>query len=605
MLKITAPNEEEAKKEALLAFQKEGQDVTVEDLQVEKVGSTGGFLGLAKKNIYQISIGGLQEKGRREEEEEEEEYPPVDGMYSLRLTDAGVMLQVKSPLYGGERVDREEVLDALMEREIQEVDQEHLLEVVQKARGEWERIAPRKKELDRDAQVSFLITKNKMEAYADYLPPLGGEYLDMVQLGKLMQEAGIVHGKKREALETLIGRQERIEGLLIAVGDDPTPGEDAYLEFHYERKKKTSGSAREDGSIDFRTLDNIINVAPGELLVTKVPAVPGEPGTTVTGEKAPPPKPKDVRLPRGKNVNADADNLQLTAAIEGQLLETGGLVNVFAVYTVTGDVDMAVGNIDFIGNVNVQGSVFEGFVIKARGDVMVKGGVNAATIISDGNIVVGKGFVGRKKGVLRAKGDIQVMFAENATLSAQGDIIVERAVMHSQVQAGGNLIIRGKGLLVGGVAQTGKMIEAVTIGSSLATPTNIQVGIGPQTRERIMELEEQMELNQANLTKTEQGMGFLLQKKKEEGSLPRDKEHLLQRMLETRRYLLGKKEELKGEYESLSKNLQNLSQGKVRVKGTIYSGVILTIGYSQRRIRDAMFHTMFVFEDGEIIGKPF
>lgn len=604
-MKITASNEAEARKEALLIFQQEGKEVSQQDLLVKKVGSTGGFLGLAKKEIFQVS---LQEQGDEKEENgtgEEEEYFPVHGLFSLRFTSQDVLLKVTPPLQGGKKVDWEDVLEALEKREIVELDKKNLLEIVEEARGEWEKIAPRKKELDRGAQVTFTLSKNKMEAYAHYLPPLGGEDLDMVKIGQLLKEAGIVHGLKREVLETLLGRKEKVENLVIATGDDPTPGQDAYLEYHYERAKKTSGIKREDGSIDFRSLDNIINVLPGDLLVTKVPSVPGKPGTTVTGEEVPPPKPKDVRLPRGKNVTASEDNLELTASIEGQLVETSGLINVFAVYTVNGDVDMEVGNIDFIGNVDIQGSVREGFVIKARGDVMVKGGVNAATIESGGDIIIGKGFQGRKKGVLRAKGNIQVMFVENARIMAQGDVLVERAVMHSHIQAGGNLIVRGKGLLVGGVVQTGKAIEAVTIGSSLATPTDLQVGIGPQTRDRVLQMEEEIEMNQANLSKTEQGMSFLLQKKKEEGSLPRDKEHLLQRMVETRRYLMAKKEELQKEYEALNKSLQDLSQGKVRVKGTIYSGVSLTIGYSQRRIRDSMSHTTFVFEDGEIISKSF
>lgn len=634
MIKITASNREEAVKEALLLFTEKGERVTPDDLLIEEVGTTGGFLGLGKKKVFQISI--KREEEQREEEKREEEKrerekpqekekqekevkreiieegdeasdssPPIDGSFKISIKNQGVMLKVFPPESGGDAITIGQVKEDLKRKKVVDIEEELLQDTVMEASSKWVAIAPRKRELDRDAQLSFRIRKKGREAYVDYLPPLGGKNLTKISISQALKEAGITHGVERALLESLIGKRKKTQGLLIARGDEPTPGKDAYLKYHYTREKKSFGVEREDGSIDFRSLDNIVNALPGDTLVSKVPPKPGRPGKTVTGEEIPPPKPKDIRLPKGKNVEISQDGLQLRAAIEGQVVETGNVVNVFAVYTVNGDVNMEVGNIDFIGNVNVHGDVHEGFSIKARGDVFVKGGVNAASIDSGGSIQIGKGFQGRKKGILKAKGDIRALFVENGKVMAQGDVIIGRAVMHSIIQAGGNLQVLGKGLLVGGSAMTGKMVEATTLGSSLATPTEIQVGVGPQTREKIMTIEEQMEELQENLKKTEKAIAFLLQKKKDEGRLPEDKESLLKRMVDTRKYLKTRIAEFEQEYQILGESLMNLQGGKIKVKGKIYTGVTLSIGSAQRRIRDQMSHTTFVFHEGEVISTSY
>lgn len=600
-MEITASNKEEAIKEALLAFQKKGQDLDPEDLLVERVGSAGGFLGVGKKEVYKVSI----KKDSTEEMKAKDSSFPVDGTFKIAVREEGIMLRVTPPENNGQLITIDNVLEELMSKEIVEIDEDTLANTVQKASDQWVKIAPRKKELDRDAKLTFNISKNRMEASVDYLPSLGGKEINRITITKGLKEKKIVHGVKRDNLENLIGKKIKINDLLIAKGTDPTPGKEAYLKYHYERDKKSFGVKREDGSIDFRTLDNIVNAYPGDILVTRVPPEPGKPGKTVTGDEVPPPKPKDIRLPRGKNVEISEDNLLLKSKIEGQVVETGGLVNVFSVYTVAEDVDMEVGNIDFIGNVNIHGNVQEGFSVKARGDVIIKGGVNAALIESGGNIVVGKGFVGRKKGLLKAKGNVNVMFVENGKIMAQGDVTVERAVMHSHIQSGGTLQVNGKGLIVGGTIIVGKEVEAKTIGSSLATPTDIQVGVGPKTRERIAKIEEQMDQYQENLKKTEKGLAFLVQKKREEGKIPKDKEVLLTRMVDTRKFLLEKISELEQELNILGESLMNLQGGTIKVKSKIYPGVTLTIGNAQRRIRDQMSYTSFVFDDGEIISKSF
>lgn len=89
---------------------------------------------------------------------------------------------------------------------------------------------------------------------------------------------------------------------MIAEGIPAVPGTDAEIIYHFESKKDSVGTQREDGSIDFYNLGLITNVNAGQVLVTKKDPVPGTTGRTVTGEVINPPEPRNKELPGGKNV---------------------------------------------------------------------------------------------------------------------------------------------------------------------------------------------------------------------------------------------------------------------------------------------------------------
>ncbi len=607
MLKITADNREDAIKEAIEELRAEGYSgLKPEDLIVNELVEDSGFLGLKKRKVFQVELKEKQEPASKIEEEELAELGEVDidGHFAIRFREEGIMLRVFPPQNNGQKVSWLEVKKALEEREVKEYDLDLLRDTIEEASGEWVAIAPRKPELDRNAELSFQISSSGLEARVDYIPPLGGEHLTEKKIDQALRSSGIKYGLDKNRLYQLVGEEKPVKNLLIASGDAPTEGEDGYLEYHFERSAEgRAGVEREDGSIDYRTLDKIENVMPGDVLVTRIPPKFGEPGKKVTGEEIPPPRPNDVSLPRGKNVETEKNDLK--SLIEGQVVEEAGRVNVYKTYTVYGDVDMETGNIDFIGNVQVNGSVQDGFTIKAEGDVEIKGGVGASRIESGGDIIVSKGFQGGQKGQLMARGDIMVKFAENANLRALGDVHVNRAIMHSDVQAGGDVIVKGKGLIVGGQVMAGNKIEAKVIGSSLATSTIIKVGVDPKLRDRVLSIEEKLENDHQSLEKAMKAIVLLLKKRKTEGSLSSDKKKLLMKMAATRDQLEARIEELEHERDLLTERLEHLQQGRISVQDTIYSGVELTIGSATTRISEKKSHLVFVNEDGDVATRSY
>jgi uncharacterized protein (DUF342 family) len=104
------------------------------------------------------------------------------------------------------------------------------------------------------------------------------------------------------------------------------------------------------------------------------------------------PKPgKDMPMPLGKNVYADGNRIR--AAIAGQLQLVNNKLHVSPVIEIKGDVDLSTGNVEFVGNVVVRGSVQSGFTVKADGNVEIFGSVSGGTV-EGANIVIRMGIQG-------------------------------------------------------------------------------------------------------------------------------------------------------------------------------------------------------------------
>ncbi len=604
-IKVEAKDEKEALKRGSEKFSKKLQrKVGEEELLVElDEGKKGGVFGLFKKskNVYVVK---LKEDTVDEDALDLAEDINLDGEFQIKVVDEGIFLKVIPPEGEGKRVSYEEVENVLNEKKIEEVDQEALQETVREAENEWVEIAPRKPELDEDAEVEVNISSDKLRAYLTYKPALGGEKISYDKLKEILHEAGVIYGIKDDKLKQVIKHREKQKELLIAEGDEPEPGKDGELEYHFEVRDESIGTEREDGSIDFYDRGLITNVNPGDTLVTVKDPVPGKPGKTVTGEEIEPPEPEEAELPSGKNTEKKDEKI-LVSNIKGQVVKEKKKVNVLPIHEVNGNVDINTGNIDFVGNVYVKGDVEEGFVIKAGGNVEIRGRVSAARIESGGEVVINKGFVGKEKGKIEAEGDVRIKFVENGNVESQKSVIVSDAIMHSRIIAAEDIIVsQNKGLLVGGKCRAGHHIEANIIGSSMATRTILEAGINPECKERIGELEKEINQAEQNLLKTKKALRALQKMKEKQGKLPSNQEIMFQRLKKTKGKIEESIEEKENEMEELKEKLSNVAKGKIKVNKKVFSGVQMVIGNSQYNVHDELRHSSFIEDGGEVRQIP-
>ncbi|WP_069998915.1 FapA family protein [Cellulosilyticum sp. I15G10I2] len=432
-------------------------------------------------------------------------------------------------------------------------------------------------------------------------PKNGGNKLTGDQIRSEIDRKGIKKGLDLELLDKLVLSRQYDYKYIVAKGMQPENGKDAVLTLTFDADsiKNFRPKQNQDGTVDFKNLNVVHNVKKGEILATKIPATEGVDGYNVLDQSIRAKKGKDTRMPKGKNTELSEDNLTLLASVDGKLEYDGHNIYINTVYTLNGDLDSGIGNIDFLGSVSITGSVKSGYTIKAEGSVEVKGPVEDAIIIAGGDIILSYGIQGTEKGKLVSGGNIVAKFIQNATVEARKDVITE-AIIHSHVSAGNSIKVEtGKGTIVGGSVAATNMIFAKSIGSPMGTVTSVQIGILPSLYQNHKKIEAELQEKRASLTKVEQSIKFLLSKSKEV-KLDMQKQIMLQKLSDARRPLIEEIETLKKEYDELSNTLREAQDGIIKVVDIMHPGVRLMIGNTIKYVDDSKVHCTIRKVDGDI-----
>ncbi|WP_341877214.1 FapA family protein [Defluviitalea saccharophila] len=514
-----------------------------------------------------------------------------DGFFDFEMKEDGFYLIVFAPRGKGKFVTVEEVVKRLNQKNYKKFNLEAIKQAVDAVRSQEKIEVLLSSHIEAEPvneQILVEISKDKMFAVITFIPPVNnGALLSYEDVLKQIEAKGVVFGIEKEELKKALDERKPNYKYIIAQGIKPINGENAKLEFHFREHKQIKPKILEDGSVDFFNLDLIENVSKGQTLITLIPPTEGTPGKNVFGAEIPPIKGKNIKLPKGKNTEISADGTQLLASIDGQVIYSNNVVNVYETYEVPNNVDNAVGNIDFVGNVIVKGNVITGFSIVAGGNVEVYGVVEGARIEAQGDIILHRGIQGMSKGYLCSMGNIVAKYIENSTVEAAGDVSSE-AIMHSQIKSGGTVKVEGKkGLIVGGVVRARKQVDAKVIGSHMATVTEIEVGIDPALVERYRYLKDELGKTKKEIVKTDQVIE-LLNKMKEANKLTDAKREMLQKSTRTKVFLNSRLNSIKGEISEIEPQLEEKEDGKVRAYGTIHPGVKITIGTACMYVREEL-----------------
>lgn len=450
-----------------------------------------------------------------------------------------------------------------------------------------------------DCIYEVTISPDGMEAYIKITPPDGGIGIDKENIYKALDQENIKNGILHDEIEKIVNEEIYNKLIIIAKGKAAIRGNDASLKYHFDAANDKKVLITDDGRIDYKELQLIKNVSEGDLLVTLIPPLKGVNGEDIFGNEIEAMDGKNVNMPKGKNVAISEDGLELTSMINGEVKIVENKVSVFPVYTVNENVDNSVGNIRFVGKVTVKGNVMTGFTIEADEDVEVFGVVEGAKIYSKGSIILHRGVQGMNKGELICDGDLIAKFIENSKVYAKGNIETD-AIMHSTVYCGKKLEVQGKkGLLVGGEIRVSEEIKAKTIGSPMATITEIEVGINPDIRGKYEELKIDLARNAENLTKLSQVVD-LLTKLNKKGELSDDKKLLLNKSIVLKLQTQSIIEGIKKDIQETEAYIEDISNGKIKVEAMVYPGTKIIIGNSSMFVRDQIQHTTFYRAYGEV-----
>ncbi len=208
----------------------------------------------------------------------------------------------------------------------------------------------------------------------------------------LLKDKGIVYGINESSISRVVeSNTEGANKVLIAEGQPPEPSKNAAVEYIFQKKEASSNTSFSPYS---RNVD--LSVEVGEVLAIKSEAREGKAGINIFGETIVPKPPEDTQILTGDGVRLINNETVAVAAIAGRPVLEGRktkTLKVIPTYTVTGDVDISVGNVIFKGDVIVYGNVLEGFQVVAGGDIIVHGNVIQAELSAGRNITVYKNVI--------------------------------------------------------------------------------------------------------------------------------------------------------------------------------------------------------------------
>lgn len=455
----------------------------------------------------------------------------------------------------------------------------------------------------KDYIFDIIVSANRMQAFLRVVFCEKDVKIDPKEVIDKIKEQGIVYGIIEGKINEYCKKGEYFKELIVAEGLQVVNGKDATLEYHFKTDNKIEFKEKEDGTIDFKNINNILSVEKDGLLCTLIPATEGKNGVDIFGNEIPFKPGKVIELPHGKNTYSSPDNLKLYAGASGAIYVNSRNIDINTVYTVK-SVDHTTGNIDFAGTVVVQGDVRAGFTVKAKDDIIVRGIVEGAVLEAGRDITISNGMNGRDVGELKANGNITSKYLENAMINTAKNVYSD-AIINCKVFAGENIVVKGKrGAIIGGECMACESIIAKTIGTKNNIQTRIEINLekymelhNSQKNKTILnKINEQIKSKQVEITDINDKIAFVtpfIKKSPENERLYK--------------LLVLKKSEVNGEINTLKTSIleidsdsKKISEHKVICSGIIYANTRISIGWIRYVVREDLSYSK-LYNDGNDI----
>ena len=215
---------------------------------------------------------------------------------------------------------------------------------------------------------------------------------------------------------------DEISELLIACGKKTIDGIDDRLEIQYNIAGEEESIQDYDNikAIDYKAIGSVEGVEKGQALATLYPGKNGEDGIDIAGNIVKAKNAKKILLGAGEGCTI-IDEYTVVASRKGRPSSKGSTFFVHEIYEINGDVELKTGNIKFVGDIIIHGSVKEGMKVEAGNSIVVANNVADAEITANGDIVV-KGNVIHSS-VAAGKEDVVTLEYLNDLISMKDDLV--------------------------------------------------------------------------------------------------------------------------------------------------------------------------------------
>ncbi len=353
---------------------------------------------------------------------------------------------------------------------------------------------------DLDHLLKLTVQNHKLEGILHIAPTESPELIEPSALEAFVIGEGVKSSFiNQDAISTLTHLVQADPGLAheacVARGQPPVSGGDSTLQLEASIQTRideiesrraeledavsnepANPPSQSDSSeaIDFYEMSPFLIVKRGDQICTLIESTEGEDGTDVFGQTIASKDGKPTLSLNDASVHV-AQNGSVTALCSGLLTVTPSSVQVSETLQIPHDVDFSTANINFPGDVHIDGGVMDNFKVRATGEVLIRKLVQSSTIEADKCITLEQGMAGKDKGWIIAHGELHAGYLESIHASVAADCKVDHEITNSTISICGELISPGASLR-GGEITIAKQCELNIIGSVQGVETTLVLG---------------------------------------------------------------------------------------------------------------------------------
>ncbi|WP_455383002.1 FapA family protein [Salinispira pacifica] len=437
------------------------------------------------------------------------------------------------------------------------------------------------------ATISVSIADDRMSAAVTVeAPKKGAAPPEVEDVLEELNHAGVLFGIDTARIARLLSGREYGTPIEVAAGREPVFGRGHRIVYHFNTNRGKPYLEMDFGRINLKELNFIENCVVGDLLATLEPPVRPVDGRTVTGEVIPAEVDnRVVELKPGPNTHLSSDRTKLFAQRDGNVKLNGDVVLVEPVVTVP-HVNYETGNIHFDGSVVVEGGIADGFVVEAEGNIQVGKGVGRATLKAGGNILLKTGITGNNEGTIDCRGDLFAKYIESSTVTCRGNILVEEAIMHSNVTSFRHCVLNGRrSEVIASTLIVGGSFWCKKLGNIYETATHVSVGVEPGLLLTYRSTMSNVEAKQQEWDKADHQLSQLarmIQEGRSDERLAAAKSQLEA----TLSHLTAEIAELRRRVPPLRERLRASRSSVAVIEEVMYKGAVVTFGSLEYRAPD-------------------
>ena len=332
---------------------------------------------------------------------------------------------------------------------------------------------------EKDGKIALFFLNNDLEVRGDFYPEIGdGAPITTDYIKELLEKFKINYGLKHDEISAAYTKcteeKKFVKDVLIASGDAPINEVMEYTQLNPLLGVITTGGKADD-SVDHRARSPFIIVKKGEALAKQKSRKPGKEGANVHGEAMGFQTIRPESVTGGENTRMEGKFI--LSAIHGQMVVSNGVINVSDSLLIKGAVGYSTGNIDFPGNVEIEGPVSDGFKIYTGGSLTIKQTFDVTDVNTKTDLNVLGGIIGRGQALVKVGGSIKTKFIENCRVACRKTITVDSEIIGSNIFTLESLEMGDKGRIVSSEIYALKGLRACSIGKDTGKSSRIHCGI--------------------------------------------------------------------------------------------------------------------------------